>query len=63
MNTKINSGAIEAGSISADKLGSDVPATLKTDMGLSTVATSGSYNDLTNKPTIPAAVTESTVSG
>lgn len=27
------------------------------------VATSGSYNDLTNKPTIPAAVTESTVSG
>lgn len=29
---------------------------------LSTVATSGSYNDLTNKPTIPAVVTESTVS-
>lgn len=27
------------------------------------VATSGSYNDLTNKPTIPSAVTESTVSG
>ena len=63
MNTKINSGAIEAGSISADKLGSDVPASLKTDMGLSTVATSGSYNDLTNKPTIPDTVTESTVSG
>ena len=30
---------------------------------LAKVATSGSYNDLTNKPTIPAAVTESTVSG
>lgn len=30
---------------------------------LATVATSGSYNDLTNKPTIPVAVTESTVSG
>lgn len=30
---------------------------------LATVATSGSYNDLTDKPTIPAAVTESTVSG
>lgn len=30
---------------------------------LSTVATSGSYNDLSNKPTIPSAVTESTVSG
>lgn len=30
---------------------------------LSPVATSGNYNDLTNKPTIPASVTESTVSG
>lgn len=29
---------------------------------LATVATSGSYNDLNNKPTIPSAVTESTVS-
>lgn len=33
------------------------------DKLLSNVATSGSYNDLTNKPTIPSAVTESTVSG
>lgn len=32
-------------------------------VNLATVATSGSYNDLTNKPTIPTAVTESTVSG
>ena len=31
--------------------------------GLSTVATSGSYDDLSHKPTIPAPVTESTVSG
>jgi hypothetical protein len=30
---------------------------------LSTVATSGSYNDLTDRPTIPSAVTEATVSG
>ena len=33
------------------------------DKSLATVATSGSYNDLSNKPTIPSAVTESTVSG
>jgi hypothetical protein len=30
---------------------------------LAKVATSGSYDDLTNKPTIPSAVTESAVSG
>lgn len=36
---------------------------LKSWLGYATVATSGSYNDLSNKPTIPAAVTESTVSG
>ena len=30
---------------------------------LASVATSGSYNDLKNKPNIPSAVTESTVSG
>ena len=30
---------------------------------LASVATSGNYNDLTNKPTIPAPVTEQTVSG
>ena len=30
---------------------------------LAVVSTSGSYNDLTNKPTIPNAVSESTVSG
>lgn len=37
---------------------------VKTNLSnLSDVATSGSYNDLTNKPTIPNAITESTVSG
>jgi hypothetical protein len=30
---------------------------------LATVATSGNYNDLSNTPTIPAAVTETTVAG
>ena len=30
---------------------------------LASVAKSGSYNDLSNKPTIPSAVTESTISG
>ena len=33
------------------------------ELTLATVATSGSYNDLSNKPTIPSEVTESTVSG
>ena len=33
------------------------------DSSLATVAKSGSYNDLTNKPTIPSEVTETTVSG
>lgn len=33
------------------------------EITLATVATSGDYDDLINKPTIPAAVTEATVSG
>lgn len=33
------------------------------DADLASVAKSGSYNDLSNKPTIPSAVTEATVSG
>lgn len=36
---------------------SDASSTYATKSSLATVATSGSYNDLTNKPTIPAAVT------
>ena len=39
-----------------------IPGTIARRSELSKVATSGSYNDLSNKPTIPAAVTESTVS-
>ena len=38
-------------------------ATAVQPASLASVATSGSYNDLSNKPTIPSAVTESTVSG
>ena len=48
----IISGAITATSLS---LGSGVQISASTDIsGLSTVATSGSYNDLNNKPTIPS---------
>lgn len=36
---------------------------IKNKPSLATVATSGSYADLSNKPSIPAATTESTVSG
>ena len=38
-------------------------ATAVQPSSLASVATSGSYNDLSDKPTIPSAVTESTVSG
>lgn len=38
-------------------------ATAVQPSSLATVATSGNYSDLTNKPAIPAAVTESTVRG
>lgn len=38
-------------------------ANARTNIGAGTSSFSGSYNDLTNKPTIPSAVTESTVSG
>lgn len=43
--------------------GASAGATAVQPSGLAKVATSGSYNDLNNKPTIPSAVTESTVSG
>lgn len=46
-----------------DKITSSNKLSASLVSGLATVATSGSYNDLSNKPTIPAAVTESTVSG
>ena len=43
--------------------GAALGATAVQPSDLASVATSGSYNDLSNKPTIPSAVTESTVSG
>ena len=38
-------------------------ANARTNIGAGTSSFSGNYNDLTNKPTIPSAITESTVSG
>lgn len=43
--------------------GASKGATAVQPSSLHKVATSGNYNDLSNKPTIPTAVTESTVSG
>ena len=43
--------------------GASAGATAVQPGDLATVATSGSYNDLSDKPTIPSAVTETTVSG
>lgn len=40
----------------------EVPSEYVTETDLAKVATSGSYNDLADKPTIPSVVTESTVS-
>lgn len=75
---KSGSGVIDLGTISTtetDPVFSASPAASITEakkaewdnkmdkVTLATVATSGNYNDLTNKPTIPSAVTESTVSG
>lgn len=49
--------------LTAIRDGASKGATAVQPSSLAAVATSGNYNDLTNKPTIPAAVTESTVSG
>lgn len=48
--------------LSTIRSGASKGATAVQPNDLSTVATSGSYNDLADKPTIPSAVTESTVS-
>ncbi len=45
-----------------DKITTDNKLDVSLVSGLATVATSGSYNDLSNKPTIPSPVTETTVS-
>lgn len=49
--------------LSTIRTGAAAGATAVQPGSLATVATSGSYNDLSNKPSIPSAVTESTVSG
>ena len=51
------------GGIPKTDLESDVQAVIDKVDALALVAESGSYNDLTDKPTIPDAVTEGTVSG
>ena len=57
--TVVQTFELQNQAIMADKV---VTKTITAD-NLATVATSGNYNDLSNKPTIPSAVTESTVSG
>lgn len=52
------------GNMSATSIDSWITATeLKTALSLSTVATSGSYNDLTDKPTIPSLPTDPSSDG
>lgn len=57
--TVVQTFELQNQAIMADKV---VTKTITAD-NLATVATSGNYNDLSNKPTIPSAVTQSTVSG
>lgn len=52
-----------ASKATADASGNNIVNTYATKASLKTVATSGSYNDLTDKPTIPSAVTTDTVAG
>lgn len=66
--TVTTSGTIDLGTVVTDVSGKQdkITADNKLDVslvnGLATVATSGSYNDLSDKPTIPSPVTETTVS-
>lgn len=66
--TVTTSGTIDLGTVVTDVSGKQdkITADNKLDAslvsGLATVATSGSYNDLSDKPTIPSPVTETTVS-
>ena len=71
-SSKGTSGVVDLGTVitahqdisgKQDKITSTAKLPASLVSGLATVATSGSYNDLSHKPTIPAAVTESTVSG
>lgn len=56
------SGAVRY-DIASQGLTATQKANARTNIGAGTSSFSGSYNDLTNKPTIPSAITESTVSG
>lgn len=66
--TVTTSGTIDLGTVVTDVSGKQdkITADNKLDVslvnGLVAVATSGSYNDLSDKPTIPSPVTETTVS-
>ena len=66
--TVTTSGTIDLGTVVTDVSGKQdkITADNKLDVslvnGLAAVATSGSYNDLGDKPTIPSPVTETTVS-
>ena len=66
--TVTTSGTIDLGTVVTDVSGKQdkITADNKLDVslvnGLAAVATSGSYNDLSDKPTIPSPVTETTVS-
>lgn len=66
--TVTTSGTIDLGTVVTDVSGKQdkITADNKLDVslvnGLAAVATSGSYNDLNDKPTIPGPVTETTVS-
>ena len=66
--TVTTSGTIDLGTVvtdisgKQDKITTDNKLDVSLVNGLAAVATSGSYNDLSDKPTIPSAVTETTVS-
>ena len=66
--TVTTSGTIDLGTVVTDVSGKQdkITADNKLDVslvnGLAAIATSGSYNDLSDKPTIPSPVTETTVS-
>ena len=66
--TKLNIGGVDYNIVDASvpnwAKGASKPTYAANEIsGLATVATSGSYNDLNNKPTIPAAYDDTTLSG
>ena len=61
INTSISGKQATISDLSTIRSGAAAGATAVQPGSLAKVATSGSYNDLSNKPSIPSAVTESTV--